>query len=139
MKYQGGILKKLKTQIFKFLHSFQCFNKYLNAGVSFIRILRSEMLNYSNISQSGEMNASDFTDEDDQLLIFIPEVQTTFLILYGLVSLVGTVGNLFIVITVLRQEFHLLKLFLKNMLWSITSHLIQSNHFIFPCDISKVN
>ena len=130
MTYQGD-LKKLKTQIFKFQHSFQCFNKYLNAGVSFIRILRSEMVNYSNISQSGEMNASDFTDEDDQLLIFIPEVQTTFLILYGLVSLVGTVGNLFIVITVLRQEFHLLKLFLKNMLWSITSHLIQSNHFIF--------
>lgn len=54
---------------------------------------------------------SNFTLEEDcsfddcyteQALIFIPEVQTTFLVLYGLVSLVGTIGNLFIVITVIR-------------------------------------
>ena len=38
----------------------------------------------------------------EQALIFIPEVQIIFLILYGIVSLVGIVGNLFIVITVVR-------------------------------------
>ena len=38
----------------------------------------------------------------EQQFIFIPEVQITFLILYGLVSIIGTFGNLFIVITVIR-------------------------------------
>ena len=38
----------------------------------------------------------------EQELIFIPEVQVVFFVLYGIVSFVGTVGNLFIVVTVIR-------------------------------------
>ena len=38
----------------------------------------------------------------EQEIIFIPEVQIIFLVLYGLVSIIGTIGNLFIVITVIR-------------------------------------
>ena len=38
----------------------------------------------------------------DQELIFIREVQITFLLLYTLVSLMGIVGNLLVVITVVR-------------------------------------
>ena len=38
----------------------------------------------------------------EQELIFIPEVQIVFFVLYGIVSFVGTVGNLFIVVTVIR-------------------------------------
>ena len=57
------------------------------------------------------MNNTTYWDETDcsfdncyteQQFIFIPEVQITFLILYGLVSIIGTFGNLFIVITVIR-------------------------------------
>ena len=40
-----------------------------------------------------------------QELIFIPEVQRTFLLLYFMVSIIGTLGNLFIVITVIRCKF----------------------------------
>ena len=42
----------------------------------------------------------------EQLLIFLPEVQVTFLVLYGIVSLLGTVGNIFIVVTVVRYLQH---------------------------------
>ena len=57
------------------------------------------------------MNNSTITEEDctfdacytEQALIFVPEVQTGFLVLYGIVSLVGTIGNLFILITVIRN------------------------------------
>ena len=38
----------------------------------------------------------------DQELIFIREVQITFLLLYTLVSLMGIVGNLLVVITIVR-------------------------------------
>ena len=38
----------------------------------------------------------------EQDIIFIPAVQIIFLVLYGLVSIIGAVGNLFIVITVIR-------------------------------------
>ena len=38
----------------------------------------------------------------DQEIIFIPEVQIIFFVLYGLVSIIGAIGNLFIVITVIR-------------------------------------
>ena len=38
----------------------------------------------------------------EQALIFVPEVQTGFLILYGIVSVIGTLGNIFILITVIR-------------------------------------
>ena len=38
----------------------------------------------------------------DQELIFVREVQIIFLLLYSLVSIMGTVGNLLIVITVVR-------------------------------------
>ena len=41
----------------------------------------------------------------NQSLIFIPEVQTGFLVLYGIVSVIGTLGNLFILITVIRFQF----------------------------------
>ena len=56
------------------------------------------------------MNNSTTMEEDctyddcisDQALIFLPMVQTGFLILYGIVSLIGTIGNMFILITVIR-------------------------------------
>ena len=38
----------------------------------------------------------------EQALIFAPEVQIGFLVLYGIVSLIGTLGNIFILITVIR-------------------------------------
>ena len=38
----------------------------------------------------------------DQELIFLPGVQKTFLLLYCLVSFIGTVGNIIILITVIR-------------------------------------
>ena len=38
----------------------------------------------------------------EQALIFIPQVQIGFLVLYGIVSLIGTLGNIFILITVIR-------------------------------------
>ena len=43
-----------------------------------------------------------FNDCNSQALIFIPEVQITFLVLYSLVSLMGIVGNMFIIVTVVR-------------------------------------
>ena len=51
------------------------------------------------------LNDKDCTFDDcytEQALIFLPMVQTGFLIIYGIVSLVGTIGNLFILITVIR-------------------------------------
>ena len=68
-------------------------------------------------------NTTDVFDDEDcsfdncyteQALIFIPEVQIIFLILYGIVSLVGIVGNLFIVITVIRYDFYSKKCNSKN-------------------------
>ena len=55
-------------------------------------------------------NTTDWAEADcsfdncytEQQFIFLPQVQITFLVLYGLVSLIGTVGNLFIVVTVIR-------------------------------------
>ena len=38
----------------------------------------------------------------EQALIFVPEVQTGFLVLYGIVSVIGTLGNIFILSTVIR-------------------------------------
>ena len=38
----------------------------------------------------------------EQALIFLPQVQTAFLVLYGIVSSIGTLGNLFILVTVIR-------------------------------------
>ena len=57
------------------------------------------------------MNNSTIAEEDctfdacytEQALIFVPEVQTGFLVLYGIVSLLGTIGNLFILIAVIRH------------------------------------
>ena len=40
----------------------------------------------------------------EQALIFVPEVQIGFLVLYGIVSLIGTLGNIFILITVIRSH-----------------------------------
>ena len=70
----------------------------------------------SNIS--GE-NCSSYEDcYTEQALIFIPEVQTTFLFLYFLVSIVGTLGNLFIVITVIRWKFSCTKTHSCTCTWS---------------------
>ena len=58
-------------------------------------------MNYTGI-------ANNCSEDDDcyrtieQDIIFIPEVQIIFLVLYGIVSIIGAVGNLFIVITVIR-------------------------------------
>ena len=38
----------------------------------------------------------------EQALIFLPQVQTAFLVLYGTVSSIGALGNLFILVTVIR-------------------------------------
>ena len=38
----------------------------------------------------------------EQALIFLPQVQTAFLVLYGIVSSIGALGNLFILVTVIR-------------------------------------
>ena len=53
----------------------------------------------------------------EQEFIFIRQVQITFLVLYGLVSIIGTIGNLFIVITVVRTpSLHTgINLFVCNM------------------------
>ena len=40
----------------------------------------------------------------EQALIFVSEVQIGFLVLYGIVSLIGTLGNIFILITVIRSH-----------------------------------
>ena len=62
------------------------------------------------------MNNSTLSDKDctfddcytEQAFIFLPMVQTGFLIIYGIVSLIGTIGNLFILITVIRYSAILL-------------------------------
>ena len=67
----------------------------------------SERFSRSNTSQA-KMNNSSVEDctfdacYTEQALIFVPEVQTGFLILYGIVSVIGTLGNIFIVSTVIR-------------------------------------
>ena len=50
----------------------------------------------------------------EQALIFVPEVQTGFLVLYGIVSLIGILGNIFILFTVIRYTFALTLLQKKN-------------------------
>ena len=40
----------------------------------------------------------------EQALIFVPEVQVGFLVLYAIVSVIGTLGNIFILITVIRSH-----------------------------------
>ena len=59
----------------------------------------SEMENYMYYEDN---ESCSFSDCETQALIFMPEVQITFLVLYSLVALVGVVGNIFIIFTVLR-------------------------------------
>ena len=65
-----------------------------------------------NRTDCGSSNC--FTSQE---IIHILEVQITFLVLYGLVATIGTVGNLFIVITVVRSpSLHTgINLFVVNM------------------------
>ena len=58
----------------------------------------------SNTSECGVENYEDCFAE--QKLIFIPEVQTTFLVLYAVISVAGILGNLFIVLTVIRYALN---------------------------------
>ena len=66
-------------------------------------------VNHAIVSLQTEMNSTSLENTSsgpEQLLIFLPEVQVTFLVLYGIVSLLGTVGNIFIVVTVARYHGH---------------------------------
>ena len=66
-------------------------------------------VNHAIVSLQTEMNSTSLENTSsgpEQLLIFLPEVQVTFLVLYGIVSLLGTVGNIFIVVTVVRYHRH---------------------------------
>ena len=58
------------------------------------------MNNTTQLLETADCNFDDCYTEQE--LIFISEVQIIFLVLYGLVTIIGTIGNLFIVITVLR-------------------------------------
>ena len=51
----------------------------------------------------------------EQALIFMPEVQIGFLVLYGIVSLIGTLGNIFILMTVIRSQCITLYFYLRSL------------------------
>ena len=56
----------------------------------------------SNLSTNVSTSCDSSSCYIEQELIFHLGVQKTFLLLYGLVSIIGTVGNIIIVITVIR-------------------------------------
>ena len=58
-----------------------------------------DRMNFTNIANNCSEDDCYIVDQD---IIFIPEVQIIFLVLYGLVSIIGAIGNLFIVVTVFR-------------------------------------